>query len=328
MGGKKTVGAHPTRGHYHNTTTSGRSHPATGDSAAEIPFTQEFSLFCADVISDTSSTAGGQVGGGISTATALPPFKGDHMSLAQSTTSPFGQWYHSPESTWGGDLHVSRSQVADLESQVEALRQAVHNLEASIGDGATDAGPEGAKKVPGGGKQLQETKRLLELLKTVEGRQKSIQSKISHLDNVFGPSAAAWAQGTERLRFMMEYFESMQGFPAAADPTYGAPYGYPPGGHMPQYAPPIHGYHYGQQLRPPSYTTSFVPQNAALPYPVPHVPAERIALHSSHSPEMAKAPVDRESPETAGKSGNEKHSEVGQFEQSNSSEAPLEEDKP
>lgn len=262
MGGKKTVGAHPTRGHYHNTVSSGRPHAQTGDTVAEIPFTQEFSLFCADVIPDTAASPS------IPPATGgmFPPLRTDHPS-ATMHPSPFGQWYHTPDSTWG-DLQGGRAQISELETQLESLRKSVHELEISVGSGDTGTDTSSKKKLTG--KQASDMKRLTELLKTVEGRQKSIQSKISHLDSVFGPSAAAWAQGAERLRYMMEYFDMMRCCPPLGDAPF-TPYGYSPHPPMPPFYSPIPGYANGPQLNRPSY--SYGPPGVSAEKQVPLVGA-------------------------------------------------------
>lgn len=246
MGGKKTVGAHPTRGHYHNTNTTSRPHQVS-DSVADIPFTQEFSLFCADIIGDNPAPV-------ISSNSMPPPTRGDQLGAA-SHSAFLGNWFHTPVSAWGEE-RGSQAQLTDLESQIQVLRQSVQNLEVSIASEGTVAAAESHTAHPPSSKHSQEMKRLVELLKTVEGRQKSIQSKISHLDNVFGPSAAAWAHGTERLRFIMEYFEMIRCFPPPGDPSYGAAYGYQNFPHGPPYAPPMVGYNpYGGPLQPPTYTT-------------------------------------------------------------------------
>lgn len=258
MGGKKTVGTHPTRGHYQNH-SSGRPHNVAGEAGVEIPFTQEFSLFCADVIADTSSTGNAPTsasGGVLPFVRSDYAVAGAHAAPSSHSTPEFGQWYHTSGPAWGG-LHGSHSQLSDIETQLSSLKKSIYNLELSVRQCEDVEG--GLKRQSGGsgGKNSAELKRLMELLKTVEGRQKSIQSKMSHLDNLFGSSPAAWAQGTDRLRFIMEYFEMMQCGGVMPSPMSCSPYGYPPAHSNPFPSSPYQAYPYfnGSHLAPPSYTT-------------------------------------------------------------------------
>jgi hypothetical protein len=259
MGGKKTVGAHPTRGHYHNSNSSGRPHPHGGEAGVEIPFTQEFSLFCADDIAEHSSAASHSSAGALASVSGTG---GGDFALAPE----FGQWFHTSGSAWGGlqGSQWSHSQIADIETQLESIRRSIYNLETSLRSGDHKDTDSSSKK-QSGAKMSSEQKRLQELLKTVEGRQKSIQSKMSHLDSLFGPSSADWAQGTDRLRFIMEYFDMMQtGFNPPPPPAPAPPALFPPQ-FQPQYSPYFQGgspysYQTGNTISPPSYT-SYIPGN-------------------------------------------------------------------
>ena len=237
MGGKKTVGAHPTRGHYQNHNT-GRHQGAVAETTS-TPFTQEFSLFCSDVISDHSAPSAQFPA---PTNRGFPPLRTEHGISSHASFEP-GLWHSTNDSAWTG-LH-SHSQVAVIEEELKDVKKSIMNIELSMQNNSEGKNSSPSKQNT---KNPVEMKRLLELLRTVEGRQKSIQSKMSHLDSIFGPTSSDWARGSEKLRFILEYFEVMR-CGMTAYPTYGY-HDPPPQFFAPQYNP--YPYPSGG-LSPPSY---------------------------------------------------------------------------
>lgn len=198
MGGKKPLGAQPNRGHLHNRSAS-RGHashrmsrpvdPASSSSGGD-PLLQEFSLF-----SQANSKLWNK---DISSVAAISTPIPERPTLTPNRVS-------TPLNLTSDSLDV---QVSSLRDEIDNIKIAMEYMDnefraslAHISNIMLAWEPYFPGYYNGALPAAQlDTKKLSDRIATLEGRQKSMQSKISHLDQLYGTSTAAWAKSIKQIQ--------------------------------------------------------------------------------------------------------------------------------
>jgi hypothetical protein len=276
MGGKKTVGSQPTRGNFLN---YGRSVPrgvSEGERNSLAPFfVQDFSLFSQLEFINGATTASGShhtpgLAGGATTGGSEYWGDGIRDAPRKPPAAPL--------------TSVEQLQINDLQSQVEKLESTIKDIELSASTGAGGGG--GASAGASAGKPV-DLKRIYELMRTIEGRQRAIQSKLSHFDNLFGHTSENWLEAVDKILYIFQFFDYYRyhGYPPSVTPSgpMGGPPAAPPSivsipfaAYPPQMAPT-------QAPMPPGVYTSVAPP----PPSHMHHPSMHPGVYSSAAPTAA-----------------------------------------
>lgn len=269
MGGKKTVGTQPTRGNFLN---YGRTVPRAtpeGERPALAPFfAQDFSLFSQlEYVNGTGPVSGSPTAPGLA-----PEAAANAEYWRDSVREPPRKLPTAPVAS------VEQLQINDLQSQVEKLELSLKDIEVSATAGGATVGAGGS----GQGKPV-DLRRIYELMRTIEGRQRAIQSKLSYFDNLFGHTSENWLEAVDKVLYIFQYFDFYRyhGYPPAVTPSAPVAPAAPPGmmampfAYPAQMAPP--------QAQMPTTVYASAPQAA----PRMHAPMHSGAYSPVASPSAA-----------------------------------------
>mmetsp|Transcript_427 Transcript_427/g.810 ORF Transcript_427/g.810 Transcript_427/m.810 type:complete len:340 (-) Transcript_427:314-1333(-) len=213
MGGKKAIGEHPSRGRRftgisrrggHSTVHRGYDTP-NSDEEGSIPAMQEFSLFSQfDISPDRFGILQNDISSDEKTEKHSP-------TPTKTPSSPL------PPKLYGQSEGISNVYIMN---EIQKLQHTVYNLVSAFGrleyefytsmnslyyyGGASPnacphtSSPSPKVDEPDKGDGNLSLKKLHERLSTLEGRHRSMQSKISQLDNIYGRSSEAWAKNIKR----------------------------------------------------------------------------------------------------------------------------------
>jgi hypothetical protein len=204
MGGKKPIGEHPSRGHLQRRFTStfrrgGHRHHGDGTTEEEdaVPVVQqEFSLF-----SQFDSTTNRF---GILTTTE------QKSNIVESPAMTHLPLEDKNEINVVSEIHSLHCNMSTLIAAFERLQYdfyntANHAYMYSMQPHADLSSAMGYPSAPAESSSYPDpdheavVKRINERLSTLEGRQKSIQSKISQLDILYGSSTSSWSKSIKKI---------------------------------------------------------------------------------------------------------------------------------
>jgi hypothetical protein len=199
MGGKKPIGAEPSRGNCRS--RRGRHHDHSNNNGG-TERERSSSQAGAGSSSATSSSASNE-GNQLAQFSLFSGPEGLHSWLSKPPTTASSH----PESglvnqeqqqqmTTETELYYCKKEISELKERLEMLEAIILRSDSNVG------GREGANKSPAP-HIAQDSKD--QKIRTLEGRQATMQSKFALLDGAFGGSATgAWHRGTKQLKCLLE----------------------------------------------------------------------------------------------------------------------------
>lgn len=204
MGGKKPIGEHPSRGHLQRRFTStfrrgGHRHHGDGsavdDDGAPV-VQQEFSLFSQF---DSTPNRFGILTANDKTELRTHNVDVSHLPMEEKNDINVISEIHSLQCNMGTLIAAfERLQYDFYSSTNQAYMYGMYQVQGESFRGSLF--PNMPSEEPQQNPDFEQVvKRINERLSTLEGRQKSIQSKISQLDSLYGQSSSSWSKSIKKI---------------------------------------------------------------------------------------------------------------------------------